>query len=157
MIDWRTLLKAPADTHNTQNEQYNESAGNFAHIADCAGRERVKDSAHAPTVHRPRTSEDGAKPVHSASAVNHRPTPPLQLGWLVTYRDRRGILCGGPDDLQRGTVAGMHYGTSGWTVSVADGTRFPLSVVRSVTKTDAHGKVLAGWTVREHGADGMRA
>jgi hypothetical protein len=154
MIDWRTLLKAPA---NTQNEQFMVTGGDSADIAHIADRETVKDRALTPSVCSSHTFEGLLPPGHSASSVNAGPTPPLQLGWLVTYRDGRGILCGGPDDRQRGTVAGMHYGTSGWTVTVADGTRFPLSVVRSVTKADAHGKVVAAWTVREHGADGMRA
>ena len=30
--------------------------------------------------------------------------PPLQPGWLVVYRDRQGVLCGGPDDREHGTV-----------------------------------------------------
>jgi hypothetical protein len=153
MIDWRALLKAPAQTQNTQNEQNTEGAEDFADIADSAYRERAKE--HAPPVYRTRTADDLSKPDQFSSAVNQGPTPPLQHGWLVIYRDGRGRLCGGMEDRRRGTVTAMDYSVSGWTVTVADGTRFPLSIVRSVAKTDGRGNVVAAWTVRAHGADGM--
>jgi len=82
------------------------------------------------------------------------PTPPLQPGWLVSYRDGRGVLCGGCDDRQHGTVQESVWGGSGWTVHLTDGQRLPLSIIRSVGRTDDVGKIVAAWTVREHGFDG---
>ena len=86
--------------------------------------------------------------------VNSGPAPPLQPGWLVSYRDRRGALCGGCDDRQRGTVEACRWGGNGWTLCLTDGQEMPLSIIRSVGRTDEAGQIVAAWTVREHGYDG---
>jgi hypothetical protein len=80
--------------------------------------------------------------------------PPLQPGWLVAYRDRRGALRGGCDDRQHGTVDECQWEGKVWTVYLTDGQRLPLSIILSVGKTDSEGKLIAAWTVREHGYDG---
>lgn len=82
------------------------------------------------------------------------PTPPLHPGWLVVYRDRRGVLCGGCVDRPHGTVEACRWEGNGWTVHLTDGQRLPLSLIRSVGQTDDAGQIVAAWTVREHGADG---
>ena len=82
------------------------------------------------------------------------PMPPLQPGWLVSYRDRRGVLCGGCDDRQHGTVQECRWTGNGWTLWLTDGERLPLSAIRSVGKTDSVGQVVSAWMVREHGYDG---
>lgn len=97
-------------------------------------------------------SEVSAKitPPHHAD----KPTPPIAPGWLLTYRDQRGALCGGCDDRQRGTVEECRWEDKGWTVCLTDGQQLPLSIIRSVGKTDREGHIVAAWTVREHGFDG---
>lgn len=82
------------------------------------------------------------------------PTPPLRPGWLVAYRDRRGTLCGGCDDRTHGTVQACRWDEKGWTVQLTDGQRLPLSIIRSVGRTESTGQIVAAWTVREHGYDG---
>jgi hypothetical protein len=84
------------------------------------------------------------------------PVEPVQPGWLVVYRDRRGVLCGGCVDRPHGTVEACRWDGNGWTVHLTDGQRLPLSIIRSVGQTDAAGHVRATWTVREHGYDGAR-
>ena len=82
------------------------------------------------------------------------PAAPLQPGWLVAYRDRRGALCGGCDDRTHGTVQECRWDGNGWTLCLTDGQRVPLSIIRSVGWTDSTGQIVAAWTVREHGYDG---
>lgn len=82
------------------------------------------------------------------------PMPPLQSGWLVAYRDRRGALRGGFDDRDHGTVRACRREGAGWTVLLTDGQRLALSLIRSVGQTNNEGRLLAAWTVREHGFDG---
>ena len=81
-------------------------------------------------------------------------TTPLQPGWLVVYRDRRGTLCGGCVDREHGTVQECRWEGNGWTVHLTDGQRLPLSLIRSVGQTDKAGQLVAAWTTREHGYDG---
>ena len=82
------------------------------------------------------------------------PAEPLQPGWLVYYRDRRGVLCGGCGDREHGTVQACRLEGNGWTVHLTDGQRLSLSLIRSVGQTDAGGQLVAAWTVQEHGYDG---
>jgi len=82
------------------------------------------------------------------------PEPPLQPGWLVAYRDRRGVLSGGCDDRQHGTVAECRWEENRWMVHLTDEQRLPLSFIRSVGQTNKAGEIVAAWTVREHGYDG---
>ena len=81
------------------------------------------------------------------------PTPPLHPGWLVVYRDRRGVLCGGCDDRAHGTVHACRWNEHTWTVWLTDGQQLPLSMVRSVGQTE-DGHLVAAWTVWPHGYDG---
>lgn len=82
------------------------------------------------------------------------PLPPLHPGWLVAYRDRRGALCGGCDDRQRGIVDACRWNGQWWTVHLTDGQQLPLSRIRSVGQTNRHGQIVAAWTVKDHGYDG---
>lgn len=82
------------------------------------------------------------------------PTPPLKSGWLVVYRDRDYILCGGCDDRPHGTVHTCQWDGHMWMVILTDGRQLPLLAIRSVGLTDATGRVVSAWTVREHGYDG---
>ena len=82
------------------------------------------------------------------------PTAPLQLGWLIAYRDRSGRLHGGSDERPYGTVTGCYWNGESWRVTVLNGTSLPLSRITSVGKTDHTGAVVAAWTVREHGHNG---
>ena len=82
------------------------------------------------------------------------PAEPLQSGWLVCYRDRAGRLAGGCDDRQNGTVEQCQWDDAAWLVWLTNGDALPLRRIRSVGKTDATGRIVAAWTVREHGYDG---
>lgn len=84
------------------------------------------------------------------------PEPPLQIGWLVAYRDRQGQLRGGCYEREAGTVAACQWSGSTWMVILTDGQRLPLQRILSVGQTDMEGKIVAAWTVREHGYDGRR-
>lgn len=90
----------------------------------------------------------------SAKNIPTHPPPPLHPGWLVTYRDRRGVLCGGCVDRPHGTVQACRWEGNGWTVHLTDGQRLPLAMIRSVGQTDGAGQIVAAWTVRDHGLDG---
>ncbi len=114
---------------------------------------------HALLTARPVSETEGpasAPPVRPQAAPIEiaAPTPPLQPGWLVAYQNRAGVLCGGCDDRQHGTVQECRWTGNGWTVELTDGQRLPLSIIRSVGRTDDVGKIVAAWTVREHGFDG---
>lgn len=89
-------------------------------------------------------------------ALTLLPDEPLQPGWLVAYRDRQGVLCGGCDDRAHGTVQACQWDEKGWTVHLTDGQRLPLSMIRSIGQTDEAGHLMAAWTVREHGLDGRK-
>ena len=95
--------------------------------------------------------------------LDPRPAPPLQAGWLVAYRSDTYVLfhgqfvqplCGGADDRAHGTVQACTWNGTGWIVILTDGQRLPLSLIRSVGKTDETGLIVSAWTVRDHGADG---
>ena len=92
-----------------------------------------------------------------ARVYSHEPSTPLspiQPGWLVCYRDRGGALCGGCDDRPHGTVQECRWDGRGWTVHLSNGQRLPLSIIRSVGRTDSMGQIVSAWTVKEHGYDG---
>jgi len=99
-------------------------------------------------------SVSGLSGPHIEVSAEITPNPPLQPGWLVAYRDRQGVLCGGCDDRQHGTVQACQWDGNGWTLWLTDGQRMPLSMIRSVGQTDDTGQIVAAWTVREHGYDG---
>lgn len=91
------------------------------------------------------------QPQGDASTECCAPMPPLQPGWLVVYRDRRGVLCGGCDDRAHGTVKECRWEGTGWTVHLTDGQRLTLSAIRAVGQTDEAGHLLEAYTIREHG------
>src|SRR6185295_15603371 len=99
-------------------------------------------------------SVSGLSGPHIEVSAEITPNPPLQPGWLVAYRDRQGVLCGGCDDRQHGTVQACQWDGNGWTLWLTDGKRMPLSFIRSVGQTDDTGQIVAAWTVREHGYGG---
>ncbi len=82
------------------------------------------------------------------------PIPPLRPGWLIAYRDRQGLLHGGCDDRNHGTVHECHWTGTTWMIALTNGESLPLGRIVSVGKTDAMGKVVAAWTVKQHGYDG---
>lgn len=152
MISWRTLMAAPPElprpTQYTQNTHNERIGGSFDHIEDIEQSEtfeRVALAARLPT-----------QAVEVASLPVLPPALPLAPGWLVAYRDRHGVLCGGCDDRPHGTVQECRWGGVSWTVHLTDGQRLPLVNIRSVGKTNGEGKLVAAWTVRECGYDGMK-
>ena len=82
------------------------------------------------------------------------PQAPILSGWLVTYRDKTGKLCGGAEDRDHGTVQACRWEGGQWTLYLKDSQRLSLWQVVGVAKTEATGQVIAAWTVREHGSDG---
>ncbi len=83
-----------------------------------------------------------------------RRIPPIKAGWVVTYRDQAGRLCGGADDRAHGTVKECRWDARDWMVCLTDGRQVPLSHIRAVGQTDEEGRICSAWTVREHGYDG---
>jgi hypothetical protein len=81
-------------------------------------------------------------------------TPPLQTGWIVTYFDRHGRLCGGWEERETSTVKQCHGTGQGCQVELSSGQRIPIRAIRAVGQTNEQGRLLAAWTVREHGLDG---
>lgn len=82
------------------------------------------------------------------------PLAPILPGWLVTYRDQEGRLCGGSEDKAHGTVQECAWDAGRWTVCLTDGQQVPLWRMKAVGQTDDNGRICAAWTVREHGYDG---
>lgn len=101
--------------------------------------------------------EAGTVPQSLSSGVSvlGEPAPPILPGWLISYRDTNGSLRGGVDDRAHGTVQGCLWTGRTWTLVLTDQEQLPLSKILSVGKIDAAGRVLAAWTVRDHGLDGM--
>lgn len=89
-----------------------------------------------------------------SSQPDAEPTPPLQPGWRVVYRDSQWKLAGGSDDPDHGTVKACRWIAGAWTVQITDGQEIPLSRIRSVAAMDYKGRLMGAWTVREHGYDG---
>jgi hypothetical protein len=98
----------------------------------------------------------GAPPQHTPD--NYRrmeePVAPILPGWVLAYRDRQGVLRGGCDDRAHGTVQECRWDSTGWTVYLTDGQQVSLSLIQAVGKTDNTGRLIAAWTVKEHGYDG---
>ncbi len=83
-------------------------------------------------------------------------TSPIETGWLVTYSDQAGRLCGGSDDRAHGTVANCQREAGKWMVVLTDGQRLPLLSIRAIAATYPDGRIRGAWTVREHGYDGNK-
>jgi hypothetical protein len=83
------------------------------------------------------------------------PHPPILPGWLVAYRGPDSRLRGGSLEPEHGRVVETRYTPGiGWSFVLADGTALAVSAVVSVGRTDKEGRLIAAWTVREHGYDG---
>lgn len=73
---------------------------------------------------------------------------PLKNGWAIVYRRTRH------DRPHDGIVSRCERTGNYRIVQLTNGTRIPLEWITSVGKTDGAGKVVAAWTVYEHGFDG---
>jgi len=109
------------------------------------------------------TEEESTRAPHEAGGVSRvlavaseEPCPPLSPRWVVAYRSADGQLRGGYDDREAGTVKECRWDGHGWTVHLRNGDGLPLSRVVSVGQTDRTGRIIAAWTVREHGYDGLK-
>lgn len=91
--------------------------------------------------------------VYASGGTPHRISP-IKAGWVVTYRDQAGKLCGGTDERVHGTVKECRWDAGRWMVCLTDGQQVPLSLVRAVSQTDEEGRTCSAWTVRDHGYDG---
>jgi hypothetical protein len=94
---------------------------------------------------------DGRKLLARAPGKVHcvMPEPPLQLGWVIAYRDRGNRLHDGT--VSRCDWTGNAWSGTPWTVRLMDGTRIPLARVTSVGIPGG-----AAWDVKRHGFDGEK-
>lgn len=97
-----------------------------------------------------------AEGVVEAAIDPGQPSPPLQSGWSITYRDKAGRLRGGCDEREAGTVHECRWDTAGWIVLLTNGDLLPLQRIVSVGKTDWEGRIVSAWTVRSHGYNGEK-
>src|SRR5262245_27729017 len=97
----------------------------------------------------PRSTPTTAPVQYETALPDRPPTPPLQPGWVVTYTDQRGRLCGGWDERAHSTVKQCHGTGQGCQVELSDGRRISLRAVCAVGQTNADGRLIAAWTVRE--------
>jgi hypothetical protein len=84
------------------------------------------------------------------------PAFPIYPGWLVAWRDSQGGLHGGDDERECGTVKEARYGAGGWSFTLVDGTEVPAKRIVSVAEVASDGRIIAAWTVRDHGLDGHK-
>lgn len=114
-------------------------------------------TSHEGTEEKSSRVPHGAESVSSILAVaSEEPSMPLSPGWVVAYRGTDGQLRGGYDDREAGTVSDCRWDGYSWTVHLRNGDGLPLSRVVSVGQTDRTGRIIAAWTVREHGYDGLK-
>jgi hypothetical protein len=134
--------------------------GHFEDIGDIALKANSKTlSSHSDSIPTgpisptsfPKSSE---LPLRTVTTDQHN--GPLQPGWVVACRDRFGMLRGGWDDAERATVVVCHFDGLSWLVRLSGGEEVPLGAIRSVARTDNGGAVIAAWTVRECGYDGLK-
>jgi hypothetical protein len=154
-MSWRDLI-VTSQPHHAAPE--GPTKGSFEDIEDFEPRYRKKNSLSL--YDSSQESVQISKPLE-ASSISSKPIPspsdpetPLQPGWFVVYRDAHGRLSGGPEDRVNGTVDACTWDGSTWMVLLTNGNRIRLGNVLAVSKTDLAGRVLAAWTVREHGYDG---
>lgn len=93
------------------------------------------------------------KPVTPVTVVTDI-VPPILAGWLITYINQAGKLCGGSIDRAHGTVQECRWDAGRWTVCLTDGQRVSIAAIRAVGQTNSLGQLLAAWEVRHHGYDG---
>lgn len=82
------------------------------------------------------------------------PASPLPAHCFVTYSDTQGRLCGGWDERNACTVKQCHGVGADCQIRLSDGHTIPLRAVRAVGQLNTEGRLIAVWTVREHGYDG---
>ena len=105
---------------------------------------------------RVRMVQPDPSPIAENNHLSEPPrVPPLGSGWLVVYRDRTGTLRGGTDERDHGTVKECRWNGAGWLVALASGATLSLSSIRAVGQINEEGRLLAAWTVRDHGFDGI--
>lgn len=133
----------------------------FEDIEDCGLKYTKKssffienDSQYSIPLKPSSISSKLANPVADVPVETDGPTPPLQPGWFVAYRNQGGTLCGGCDERDAGTVQECQWDGRAWMAVLTNGDTLALSRIVSVGKTDAEGRVVAAWTVRQHGYDG---
>lgn len=100
----------------------------------------------------PKNSFQNEGPADSGATLSR---PSLEAGWVVAYIDRQGKLCGGWGERDQSTVKQCHGTGQDCQVEFSDGRLIPLRAVRTVGQTNAEGRLIAAWTVREHGYDGQ--
>lgn len=90
-----------------------------------------------------------------APSVATPATPVLSTRCFVTYLDSTGRLCGGWDERSACMVRQCHGLGSACQVELSSGVMISLRAVRAVGQLNDEGRLLAAWTVREHGYDGI--
>lgn len=150
MINWRTILKAPPSTQYSQYPQNPPASAYSEYIEEFEDRTRISNSrTHAPDV-----SAGNKEEVVQKSIPPDPPASPLPLHCFVTYTDSQGRLCGGWDERNACTVKQCHGVGPDCRVELAKGGMIPLRAVRAVGSLNAEGRLIAAWSVREHGYDG---
>lgn len=154
-MNWRDFVaQTPRSGESAGPPRLNE--GGFTNITySTEGTKKTEFSLSSDE--SPQNSTDSLLSVKYAKpekAMHKEPVPPVQPGWLIAYRDRNGLLCGGCDDREHGTVDRCEWSSTAWTVILTDGQRLPLVAVRGVAKTDLPGRILAAWETSRHGYDG---
>ena len=86
--------------------------------------------------------------------TSHTPLPPILPGWIICWRDHTGLIQGGADARQDGTVRSCRHIGSQWMVELTTGDRVLEKQIVGVVSTNASGAVTAAWLVREHGLSG---
>lgn len=156
-MGWRDLIvtsQQPKSAHGQSTRK------GFVDIVDIVPRYENKDSFFLGNLPQnskpPEPSTISTKPYVPAVA-RIEPMPPLHRGWVVVYRDGRGLLRGGADERDLGTVTACTWDGRSWTVLLTNGDRLPLARVMAVSKTDHASRIVAAWTVRGCGYDGEQS
>ncbi len=118
--------------------------------------------AHQHTPDLPERKEDSVSLSESVSIAGvvaqvpprpDLPSFPLLPHCFVTYTDSQGRLRGGWDERATSTVKQCHRVGADYKVELINGSRIPLWAVRAVGQLNVEGRIIAAWTVREHGYD----
>jgi hypothetical protein len=154
-MSWRDFLPKSGSTVKTARSRPDSAYIAYSALEDKI--ERFSSSIEESTLPSPLGAIPAkcAKPSTPILPLTDTPVSPLRTGWLIVYRDEVWRLRGGNDERAAGTVRECCWNPyAGWTVVLTNGDRVPLRAVRAVSKTDTRGRILAAWTVREHGYDG---
>lgn len=93
------------------------------------------------------------QPENSSSPVDAPPSP-LPPHCFATYTDSTGRLRGGWDERTACTVKQCLGVGADCKVELSNGATIPLRAIRAVGQLSAEGRLIAAWTVREHGYNG---